>query len=505
MLLQADKLKITLLRNGRVLIEDFSFTLKQGDKIAVIGEEGDGKSTLMKVLCGERCVLGYAAYSGTLVRTGRSAYFPQFLPEEKCGKTLYEYFADADVYAHYGVLREMDLCEDLLFSARTLASLSGGERVKARLFRLLCDDPDALFLDEPSNDLDADSLEFLCGFIRTCPVPVVFISHDETLLRRAANGVIHIEQLIKKTKSKVSVSRMGFEEYLSRREEGIARQTQIALNERTEYRKKRETLARLAETARKNTSWKNRDGIPSSDGHAKRFMQAAAAKTKRLERERENMTGLPDREKSIVARFEEDVALPRGKRILDFSVERLTAGENLLARRVALSLVGGEHVGITGKNGAGKSTLLRQIEGALRDKGDLRVGTMPQNYADALDFSLTPSEYLQAHYDKTTQTKAFTLLGNLNFTPEEMRARIGELSGGQQAKLIFLNMVLQKANVLVLDEPTRNFSPLSAPAVRSALRAFGGAIVAVSHDRLFLEEVCGSVYKLDGNGLRRLR
>lgn len=505
MLLRTDKLNIILQKNGRVLVEDFTFTLKRGDKIAMIGEEGDGKSTLMKVLCGEESVLRYVSYTGTLTREGKFAYFSQFLPEEDYGKTLSEYFEDVDVYARYGVLEDMGFCAEWLSSTRTLASLSGGERVKARLFKLMCGDPDALFLDEPSNDLDAATLDFLCEWIDTCPVPVVFISHDETLLRKAANGIIHVEQLIKKTKSKVTVARTGFEDYLGRYEEGWNRQTQIALNERTEYKKKREKLARQAEMAKNNTSWKNPDGIPSGDGHAKRFMQAAAAKAKRLERARENMTELPDREKVIVARFEEDIAVPRGKRILDLSLAQLVAGDCVLAENIALSLVGDEHIGITGKNGAGKSTLLRVAEGILRERQDISLGVMPQNYADALDFACTPCEYLQAHYDRATQTKAFTLLGNLNFTPEEMRARIGELSGGQQAKLIFLNMVLQRNNVLLLDEPTRNFSPLSAPAVRSALRAFGGALLSVSHDALFLDEVCDSVYELTKKGLRRLR
>ncbi len=505
MLLQTDKLTVILQKDGRVLIEDFTFVLKRGDKIAVIGEEGDGKSTLVKVLCGEKSVLRYASYTGMLKQEGRFAYFPQFLPEEEYDKTLCEYFADEDVYAHYGILREMELDDGLLFSQRTLRSLSGGERVKARLFKLLCADPDALFFDEPSNDLDAHTLDYLCSFLRTCPVPVLFVSHDERLLKGAANGVIHLEQLIKKTKCKITVSRTGFEEYLDRREEGLNRQTQIALKERAEYKKKRERLAWETDKAKNNMSWKNPDGIPSSDGRAKRFMQSAAAKTNRLEREREDMTEIPDVQTQIVARFDPAVTLPHGKRVLDFSLARLEAGGNVLAENIVLSVTGNERVGITGRNGAGKSTLLGLIEKSLRARQDVRVGSMLQNYADALDFSRTPSQYLQAHYDRQTQTKAFTMLGNLNFTPEEMRAKIGELSGGQQAKLIFLNMVLQRANVLLLDEPTRNFSPLSAPAVRSALRAFGGAIIAVSHDPLFLEEVCGSVYELGKNGLRRLR
>lgn len=504
MILQAERLNIFLQKDGRALVEDFSFTLKKDDKVALIGEEGDGKSTLLKVLCGEKDVFSYVTCTGTVERSGHFAYLAQFLSEAERETRLCDFFEDTDIYGHYFYLTELHLSEETLFSERTLCSLSGGERVKARLFKLLCGDPDALFLDEPSNDLDLETVDFLGDFLRDCPVPVLFISHDEALIARAANAVVHLEQLIKKTKSKVTVARMDFNEYKARRAEGFERQTQIALKERADYKKKKEKLAVQVEKTRSNTSWKNPDGIPSSDGRAKRSMQSAAVKSKKLEEARENFTEIPDRENAILARFDDDIALPNGKRVLDLSLDELLAGETVIAKNISLSLVGGEHVCIVGKNGAGKSTLLHKIYEMLRTRDDLRVGYMPQSYADVLDVAATPVEYLQAHYDKALSTRAFTLLGQMKFTQGEMRSRIGQLSGGQQAKLIFLNMVLQRANVLVLDEPTRNFSPLSSPAVRAAIRSFGGAVIAVSHDRSFIEEA-DRVYLLQSDGLSAVR
>ena len=126
---------------------------------------------------------------------------------------------------------------------------------------------------------------------------------------------------------------------------------------------------------------------------------------------------------------------------------------------------------------------------------------MPQDYSTVLDFEKTPVEYLAKHYTKEEVTKARTYMGGMKFTHGEMMGKIENLSGGQKAKILFLDMVLRRANVLVLDEPTRNFSPLSSPVVRAALKEFGGAIISVSHDRKYLEESCDKVYELREGGL----
>ena len=111
-----------------------------------------------------------------------------------------------------------------------------------------------------------------------------------------------------------------------------------------------------------------------------------------------------------------------------------------------------------------------------------------------IDYTMTPTEFLQSNYDKEKYTLALTYMGSTKFTRDEMQHTIGELSGGQRTKIIFLNMILQKANVLILDEPTRNFSPLSAPIIRQALREFHGTIISISHGRKYLDEVADTVY-----------
>ena len=130
---------------------------------------------------------------------------------------------------------------------------------------------------------------------------------------------------------------------------------------------------------------------------------------------------------------------------------------------------------------------------------------MPQNYEDQLDLSMTPVDFLDSTGEKSERTKIRTYLGSLKYTADEMDHPIRELSGGQKAKVLLLKMSLGNANVLILDEPTRNFSPLSGPVIRKMLREFPGAIISISHDRKYIGEVCGKEYLLEKDGLRLIR
>lgn len=517
-MLQVKDLNLYIQKDNRLLIKDFSLSLNDGDKIVIIGEEGNGKSTLLKYLYDESLVEGYVYATGTILRRGVFGYLPQFLEEKVQELTLQEYFQDVNIYDNYSLVSSLNLDYDFLVSDQLIKTLSGGEKVKIQLLKLLCTRPDALFLDEPSNDLDIETLTFLESFISECKIPIIFISHDETLIENTANTIIHIEQLIKKTQCKVTVSGLDYSTYVKERNLQFDKQTQVALKERSEYKKKRERLLQLYEKARHNTGWKNPDGIASSDGGARKSMQAIIAKGKRFEREKEQFTDIPDREECLFTKFDPSINIPAQKRILDLKIDELVCGgisfehdetiktddSNILARNIELSVVGNQHICIIGENGVGKSTLLKKIWEELKDRKDIVVGYMPQDYRDIIDYDLTPTEFLQANYDKQSYTTALTYLGSMKFTRDEMTHKIGDLSGGQKAKIIFLNMVLQKANVLILDEPTRNFSPLSAPIIRESLVEFQGTIISISHDRKYLDEVADIIYVLDKDGLRKL-
>ena len=213
------------------------------------------------------------------------------------------------------------------------------------------------------------------------------------------------------------------------------------------------------------------------------------------------MTELPVTERQIFLDLP-PVEMPRRKEILRFETDGLFAPNgDRLTDGFELNVDAAEHIAIIGRNGVGKTTLLRLIEAELSKRKDIRVFYMPQNYFDLLDEASTPVEFLAPSLEKSAITEARTYLGSVRFTADEDEAPIGRLSGGQKAKLLFVKMALSGYNVLLLDEPTRNFSPLSNPVIRGILRAFGGCIISVSHDRKFIREVCDKVYLLSESGL----
>ena len=377
--------------------------------------------------------------------------------------------------------------------------------MKLRLALLLLDEPDVLLLDEPSNDLDLATLEWLENFLVGCKVPILYVSHDETLLERTANTVIHLERLRRRTVSRCTVSRIGYTQYVEERQSGFAHQEQVAGQERRAYEAKMEKFRQI-----RNKVDHQQATITRQDPHGgrllKKKMHAVQSMGRRFEREKEDMTALPEWEEAILTAFDEGKsAFPAGKTVLRLDLPQLTAGERVLARNVRLWVTGPERVGIVGANGVGKSTLLKLVADELLPRADLRAAYMPQDYGDLLLGDRTPVELLAPSGRKDDITRARTLLGSMKYKAEEMEHPAAGLSGGQRAKLLFLSMVLNGANVLVLDEPTRNFSPLSAPVIRRVLADFPGVIISVSHDRLYLDEVCTRVLELSGDGLKERR
>ena len=499
-LLQLKNVTLRLKKDGRSIAEDFSFTLKSGEKAVMIGEEGNGKSTLLKYLVDPRLVEPYCECSGEVVKKGRIAYLPQMLAAQDRARTLLDYFGDTEYYRFPDVLAKLGLSVDFLLSQQTLGTLSGGERVKVQLARLLMDEPDVLLLDEPTNDLDIPTLCWLETFLAQSKLPILFISHDETLIEKTANVIVHMEQIIRKTKCRISVSRCSYRDYLAFRRNLFDHQEQVARDQREHYDRQMETWRRIYSRVEHEQAVITR-ADPGGGRLLKKKMHTTLSMKKRFEREKEAFLDFPEEETAILTRFDETIRIPNGKTVLDFTCDRLCVGTRTLAENVRLFVAGNERVGITGRNGVGKSTLLARLWQELAPRRDLIAARMPQDYSQALDFEKTPIEYLAAHYSKEEITRARTYLGSMKFTHEEMTGSIGRLSGGQQAKLLFLDMVLRGANVLLLDEPTRNFSPLSCPVVRAALCSFGGAIISVSHDRKYLREVCTKVYELRPDGL----
>lgn len=515
-MLQIKQLTITHKKDLRVILKDFSFVLNPGDKAVLIGEEGNGKSTLLKWIYDPELIEAYAEAEGERVCTGEHlGYLPQELPAEDKEKTIYGYFCESDGFMNQTprelmrLAGQLGLPSDFFYSDQKMDTLSGGEKVKAQMARLLMERPTILLLDEPSNDIDIETLEWLEKMISEASQPVLFISHDETLSERTANVVIHIEQLKRKTESCYSVAKTSYRQYIENRAAHLESQEHKALNERREEKKRQEKLRRIEQKVEHDLNSMTRQN-PHGGYLLKKKMRAVKSMEKRYEREAADRTERPETEEAIFFKLGERIKMPAGKTVLEFTLDRLEApvtlaGEapRLLAENIFLRLKGGEKVCITGKNGAGKTTLLKKITDQLLNRTDINACYMPQNYEDLLDLDRTPVEFLSVTGDKEETTRIRTYLGSLKYTADEMNHPMAELSGGQKAKVLLLKMSLSGADVLILDEPTRNFSPLSGPVIRRMLREYQGAVISISHDRKYIEEVCTSVYELTPEGLVR--
>ncbi len=499
-MLELKNLSIRLLKDGRQIIENYNFTLNRGDKAVVIGEEGNGKSTLLKMIYDERLIDGYCEYTGDIIRKGALGYLPQTMDQSLLNQSVAYYFEGGDFYCHKDVLRWLNLMPDFLMSGQRIETLSGGEKIKIQLAKILMGEPDVLLLDEPTNDIDINTLEWLEGFIKSTKLPVLFVSHDETLIENTANVIIHIEQLVRKTKPCVTVARLSYNEYVAARTALFDKQMQVARKQREDYAEQMKKWRQIYNRVDHEQEAISRQD-PGGARLLKKKMKAVKSQEKRLERQTEDFLEIPQVETAILTKFDESIFIPKSKPVLDFYLEELKISDKVLSENIRLTVLGGAHIGITGQNGVGKSTLLKVIWSQLKDRRDVKAAYMPQDYTEKLDYAKTPLMFLAENYSKDDITRARTCMGSMKFTHEEMTGKIGALSGGQKAKLLFLDMVIRGADVLLLDEPTRNFSPLSSPVIRETLKAFGGAIISISHDRKYLNEVCDTVYELKPEGL----
>lgn len=502
--MKIDNLSIVM-HNGRRLISRLSFSLNPGDKLAVIGEEGNGKSSLLWALARPE-QLNFAKVDGTVYLDRQTLglmeqqlqpgwhnqtpadYLLKQAPDEVLGYEKYNQLA-----AIGDILAEVGLAPEVIAADRPLASLSGGEKVKLRLVKLLMAKPDILLLDEPTNDLDLESLVWLEDFIIRQSRPVMYISHDIVFLERTANRILHLENVRGKQSERYSLFHGGYADYVAQRADRVAKQTQVA---GWQQRRRREQLIELNDQKNKVRAAQ----IRIKDSSARRVLNKKMANilaikqrfddTERLER--------PVLEEAIHFVVPE-IELPRGKRVLDFKLDKLMIGQRILSGPIELSVMGGEKVCLVGPNGVGKTTLLKRIEEQLRQDDSLTVATFSQTYREEFMAGETAMQYLARHVSDLKQARL--QLGSIRLTYEEMERPVLSLSSGQQAKVILAKLVLLGADVILADEPTRNVSPLSAPVIHELFAGYGGSLIMVSHDRRFIERVADRVYQLSPQGL----
>ena len=523
-------LSLILKKDLRVLIKDFSLTVNKKDKIGIIGEEGNGKSSLLKAIYNQEEASKYLEIKGTInIKNEKIGYLPQMIEKELLEKSVNELLNEKIDYSlldykkYYFYIDKFNLDEDKLLSSSLLVgNLSGGERIKLFLLIELMKEPTVLLLDEPSNDLDLLSLNLLEELIINLDIPVIFISHDEHFLSRCANRIVHIESLKSKSEARVSVKNLSYDDYYQTREDFLDKNIREFNKDKENFEKKIEKYNRVYQSVNYALNTVSRQA-PSVAKNLKDKMHSIKSMEKRYIKEKENLTQKYEVEDAINLKFDNldkgrsgssnskiHYLVDANKEVLDLNIDSLkvNSGITLIDKQISLYIKGAKKVALIGENGVGKTTLLRLIYHELKKNTSFKVGYMSQNYEDELLNYLSPLDYLSKTLNvsnKEDPTKIQTYLGSLKLTYEEMNRSISSLSGGEKAKIFFAKLILEKDNVMLLDEPTRNISPLSNKAFINSIKEYNGVLIAVSHDRNFVYQVFDDIYELDKeNGLKKI-
>lgn len=508
-MLQIKNLSMFHLSDLTELIKDLNVVVNPGEKVAIIGDEGTGKSSLIRYLNDDDVVEQYVSIKADYINHFyKVGYLPQILPEELKELTIQEFIykdEDPNLIRYdllYKLASELGFSVERIHSEQRLASLSGGEKIKVQLIKLLMQDPDLLLLDEPSNDLDLQTLKWLESFISKSPLAIIYVSHDEELLRKTATKIIHLELLHQRKKPRATVANLGYADYIEQRQNTFKHQETVANKQREDYKKKMERHRQIEQKVHQDINNTNND---VAGRLLKKKMASVKATGKRFDREKADFVENPVTSDPILVKFSNMKPFDANKMILYWQDEPVEVDDRQLSESVDLHIQTGDKIGIVGANGVGKSTMLSKIKQELMERSDIVVGYMPQNYAEGVDLKQTPIEFLTQSGSRDEKTNIMTYLGSLRYTTEEMKHSLNQLSGGQLAKLWLAKFDLDGVNILLLDEPTRNFSPISQPELLNLFQDFEGTIISVSHDRNFLEIVCEKIYELNPETLKKIK
>ena len=473
------------------LFADVSFGIHESDRIGLVGPNGSGKSTLLRVLAGLE-----TPDAGTIAlrRLARLAYVPQH-PDFPSDRTL------AEVLAH--ALQGDPLDQPLDEAARhtrvqmtlgragfadpdaTPATLSGGWRKRLAIARALVRAPDLLLLDEPTNHLDLDGILWLEQLLRDEAAAFLVVSHDRWFLEHVAGRMLDLDP----------VHAGGFFQTRGRYSEFLERKD-AALREQARWQ---ETLANRV---RSEIDWLRHGPKARTTKSQARIREAG--------RLIEELAGVDARQERRAATIEFSATERRTKRLVVVEHAAKQLGERRVLDDVSLVLSPGTRLGVLGANGSGKSTLIRLITGELApDRGrieratGLRIAALDQDRSQ-LDPSVTLRRALAPQGNQVVfGERPIHVAGwarRFLFAPEQLSLPVGRLSGGEQARVLVATLMLQPADVLVLDEPTNDLDIPTLEVLEEALIEFPGAVVLVTHDRFLFEQVATTVLALDGRG-----
>ena len=393
-MIKINHLTITQNKDLRDLVSDLNITIQDGEKVAIIGEEGNGKSTLLKSLMGEK--LADFSIRGEIQSDLQSlAYIPQHLPEELKKRSLQDYFfldpADLDYSILYRFAEELHFDSSRFASDQEIGSLSGGESLKIQLIHELAKPFEILFLDEPSNDLDIEMVDWLKNQIQKMRQTVIFISHDEDFLSQTTDTIIHLRLVKHRKEAETLVEHLDYDSYSDHRKASFVRQSQQAANDQRIYEKTMEKHRRVNQNV--ETALRNTKNDVAGRLLAKK-MKNVLSQENRYEKAAQSMTQKPLEEEQIQLFFSDIEPLAASKVLVRLENETLSIGQRILSQGLQLTIRGQEKIGIIGPNGVGKSTLLAKFQQLLSGKREISLCFMPQDYQETLQLDLSPVEFL---------------------------------------------------------------------------------------------------------------
>jgi ATP-binding cassette, subfamily F, member 3 len=509
---------------GEVL-KDINWEVKTGDRIGLVGVNGAGKSTQLKIIAGEmEPTTGQVVRPNSLkiayltqefevepTRTVREEFWTVFHEANAVHQALTEVHSKMEAadpvqldilidkmdklqrkyeaLDGYGLDSQIEkILPEMGFTAedgdRLVSAFSGGWQMRMSLGKILLQTPDLLLLDEPTNHLDLETIEWLENYLRGLTTPMVVVSHDRAFLDRLCNQIVETER-------GVSSNYLGnYSAYLLQKEEMQAAQLSSYERQQKELEKQQTFVDRFRASATRSTQAKSRE--------------KQLDKIERIEAPTGSMRTLRFRFPDAPRSGRETVVIQNLVKSYDDKILFLDA--SLLIER-------GDRIAILGPNGAGKSTLLHMIIGSEKpDEGSVALGEhnvimgyFEQNQAEALDLEKTVVQTIHDEVPKWSNEEVRTLLGRFLFSGDTAFKKVESLSGGEKARLALAKMLLRPVNLLILDEPTNHLDIPAKEMLEEALQNYEGSAIIVSHDRFFLEQVANKIVEVRDGELRLYR
>ena len=515
---------------GEYILKDINFTIEEKDKIGLVGVNGAGKSTIIRMLLDRERIdgaednlnevgnivkspsmkIGYLSQNhefsdekntiyeemmsvfaeereiwhelqkvNLLLGTAKNDELEKLINKSAELSSLYEAKGGYDIeYKIKQILTGLELTEE--YYNLVLKDLSGGEQTRVSLAKLLLSEPDLLILDEPTNHLDLVSIEWLEDYLKRYAKAFLLVSHDRIFLDNVCNKIFEIEN------KKLHKYDGNFSAFIIQKE-------MILKGEMKRYEKEQEKIKKMEEYIDRF-----RAGIKA---------RQAKGRQKILDRI-ERMDDPVFNPQRMKLKFETDTIT--GDNVLKVNGISKSFDNKKVLNNVSFQLFRGERVGIIGKNGIGKSTLLKILLDKLpKDTGEiefgtrLKIGYYDQNHHEFLQ----ENTILQEINNSLDLTEEYlrTLAGGFLFSGDDVQKKISMLSGGERVRVAFLKLYMEKANFLILDEPTNHLDVYSIEVLEDALEDFDGTMLVVSHNRHFLDTVCNTIYCLDENGLTKFK